>query len=53
MNAQNKAKLKYRKNKVKRITIDFYINTEQDLIAKLDSVPSKATYIKKLIRKDL
>ena len=28
-------------------------NTEQDIIAKLDSVPNKAGYIKGLIRQDI
>lgn len=27
--------------------------TEQDIIDKLESVPSKATYIKRLIREDI
>lgn len=37
--------------------IDFKLHlspkTEQDIIDKLDSVPQKATYIKRLIREDI
>lgn len=37
----------------KRYTIQFMLKTEADLIAKLDSVPNRAGYIKDLIRKDI
>lgn len=34
-------------------TMHIFKKTEQDIINKLETVPSKATYIKKLIRKDI
>ena len=49
--ATKKFKEKY-KEKVKRITIDFY-PTEEDLWNHLQSQDKKQTYIKDLIRKDM
>ena len=34
-------------------TMHIFKKTEQDIIDKLESVPSKATYIKRLIREDI
>lgn len=36
-----------------RFVIDCFSTTEQDIIDKLESVPSKARYIKELIRADI
>ena len=47
------AQTKYSKEKTKRYTISAMINTEQDIINKLDSVKNKNGYIKKLIRDDI
>lgn len=41
------------RNGVKRFTIKVSPKTEQDIIDKLESVPQKATYIKRLIREDI
>lgn len=49
--AQLKASKKY-KEKVKRITVDFY-PTDADLWEYLNSQPKKQTYIKQLIRADM
>ena len=49
--AQQKANKKY-KQKIKRITIDFY-PTEEDLWEHLNSKEKKQTYIKELIRDDM
>lgn len=49
--SQKKARTKY-KEKVKRITIDFY-PTEFDLFEHIHAQPKKQTYIKNLIRKDM
>ena len=49
--SQLRAVKKY-KEKVKRITIDFY-PTEEDLWNHLQSQDKKQTYIKDLIRKDM
>ena len=45
--------MRYAKKYIKRISFDFNVRTDADIIAKLDSVPQKATYIKKLIRDDI
>lgn len=49
--AQKKAVKKY-KEKVKRITIDFY-PTESELWDHIQNQPKKQTYIKDLIRADM
>lgn len=43
----------YAKKYKKQYKIDCITRTEQDIIQKLDSVPNKAGYIKKLIRDDI
>lgn len=50
--AQKRAKLKYRQQKVKTLQIDLY-QTEQDIIDKINSVEKYSTYIKRLIREDI
>lgn len=47
------AQNKYGKEKTRRYTISAMINTEQDIIQKLDSVENKNGYIKALIREDI
>lgn len=37
----------------KQFKIDCFTSTEQDIISKLESVPNKAGYIKRLIREDI
>ncbi len=37
----------------KQFKIDCFTSTEMDIIEKLESVPNKAGYIKKLIREDI
>ena len=37
----------------KRYSLDCFTSTEQDIIERLDSVPNRAGYIKKLIREDI
>ncbi len=49
--AQRKAVRKY-KEKVKRITIDFY-PTEEDIWEHINKQDKKQTYIKELIRQDM
>jgi hypothetical protein len=46
-----KARANYRK-KVDRVVVELY-PTDEDIKAKLASVPAKATYIKQLIREDI
>lgn len=50
--AQKKAKDKYRTEKVKRITIDFY-PADAELWEHIQKQDKKQTYIKELIKKDL
>jgi len=45
--------MRYAKKYIKKIHFDVNIRTEADIIEKLESVPRKATYIKKLIRDDI
>lgn len=47
------AHTRYQKAHTTSVTIRFFKNTEQDIIAKLESVPNKAGYIKRLIREDI
>lgn len=54
--AENKkydAQNKYHREHSRSISIRLMLNTEQDIIEKLDSVPNKAGYIKRLIRQDI
>lgn len=48
-----KAKDKYRKSKVRVVTLHLLRKQEADVIEKLDNVPSKKQYIVSLVRKDL
>lgn len=50
--AQKRAKVKYRQQKVKTLQIDIY-QTEQDILEKINSVEKYSTYIKQLIRNDI
>lgn len=47
------AQKKYRKNNTRSVTVAFYLNTEMDILNKLDSVSNKSGYIKQLIRDDI
>lgn len=48
-----KAVNKFNKEKTKCINVRLNVNTDADILAKLDSVPSKMGYIKRLIREDI
>lgn len=50
--ALNQARKKYKSEKVKRLTIDFY-PTDSDLLEHLNKQNKKQTYIKNLIREDM
>lgn len=51
--AQIKAQAKYDAANTKQVHLKLNRNTDRDVIDKLNSVPSKQGYIKKLIRADL
>jgi hypothetical protein len=50
--AQKRAKAKYAREKLKRLTVSFYPN-EAELWEKLQAQENKQAYIKALIRKDI
>ena len=50
--AQKRAKAKYSREKVTKITIEFY-PSDADLLQKVQEQESKQGYIKELIRKDI
>lgn len=37
----------------KRYSLDCFTSTEQDIIDRLDSVPNRSGYIKRLVREDI
>lgn len=51
--AQLRAQAKYKAANSVRVGLEFNRKTDPDIIAKLESVESKQTYIKSLIRADL
>ena len=51
--AQVKASMKYNEKNVKQIKLALNLNTDKDIIDKLNNVPNKQGYIKELIRNDL
>lgn len=44
---------KYEKDNVKRYVVKVVVNTEQDIIDRLESQENKMGYIKRLIREDI
>lgn len=50
--AARRAKTKYRRTKVRTLTIDLY-QTDKDILDHLANVDRYATYIKQLIRDDM
>lgn len=50
--AKRRANMKYKREKVKQVSLQFY-PTESDLLEHLDRQPKKQTYIKALIRADM
>ena len=51
--AQLKATAKYQKANTKSYVIRLNLNTDADIIAKLEAVDNKQGYIKSLVRSDL
>ncbi len=51
--ALKKAQLKYNTEKTRQVCLRLNISGDADIMAKLDSVPSKQGYIKALIRADM
>lgn len=50
---QEQSYIKYRKKTLVQIPITLNRNTDSDILQKLDSVPNKQGYIKRLIRNDI
>lgn len=51
--SQKKASAEFNKRKTVQVALRLNIDTEKDIIEKLNQVPSKMGYIKDLIRKDI
>ena len=51
--SQKKADKKYIKNKTTMLIVKLFNSTDSDIISKLQAVPNKSGYIKKLVRKDI
>lgn len=51
--SQKRAVAKYDALNTRRISFKFNLNTDADILAKLDGVPNKQGYIKELIRRDI
>lgn len=51
--AQRKASAKYDRLQTRQIVLKLNINTDADILSKLDEVPNRQGYIKKLIRDDI
>lgn len=51
--AQRRAVRKYNEESTTQVKLKLNINTDADILRKLDSVKSKNGYIKELIRKDM
>ena len=47
------AQTKYKKEKTKQVALQLNLNTDLDILQKLDEVPNKQGYIKSLIRADI
>ena len=51
--AQKKASARYDANNTVRINLKLNLNTDMDILEKLEGVANKNGYIKELIRKDI
>lgn len=51
--AQRRAAAKYKQNRTRSIRLEFNIDTDSDILAKLDSVENRQGYIKRLIRDEI
>lgn len=47
------AQAKYKKSNTKQIALQLNLNTDKDILEKLNEVPNKQGYIKQLIRDDI
>jgi len=51
--AQKRAQARYNRQSTRQVPIRLNVHTDADILAKLDSVDSKAGYVKRLIRADI
>lgn len=51
--AKKRANAKYDKEHTKGVYLKLNLETDKDILCKLDAVKNKQTYIKELIRKDI
>lgn len=50
---KNKAKVEYYRRTTKQFKVQFRNEADSDIIEKMNSVPSKTDYLRKLIKKDI
>ena len=53
MNKDSARQKRYDKDHCRKICFKFNLDSDADILEKIDSVPNKQGYIKELIRKDL
>lgn len=51
--AQQRNLAKWQKANCRNVMCRFFIKSDEDVLAKLDSVPNKTDYIRRLIREDI
>ena len=51
--AQRRASAKYKQTRTRSIRLEFNVDTDADILAKLDAVDNRQGYIKSLIRRDI
>lgn len=44
---------RYKKKNIKQLKFELNLKTDEDIIQKLENIPNKTGYIKKLIREDI
>lgn len=48
-----KATSKWQKKHIRQVKVNFNLDTDSDVLAKLDSVPNRTEYLRDLIRADI
>lgn len=48
-----KATSEWQKKHIRQVKVNFNLDTDSDVLAKLDSVPNRAEYLRGLIRADI
>ncbi len=48
-----KATSEWQKKRIRQVKVNFNLDTDSDVLAKLDSVPNRTEYLRDLIRSDI